>query len=368
MMDDGLDEYRDNFWNLIQNALGIPVSVHLKNIFKFSDLDNKVALMGLKENGFDFNELQTFVRSENYKMNVDDDNLMNFYGRTFAKNPEKFCFTMGEESIMKQILALVWDDTKNAKIRPEQWKKLQKKSFSRAKSSNRGSAASSAGLDSCPENYSNRPNFDRSAEIEKIKALINEPKKLKSLYPNELLTHLTGISITVSQDESGDISSLITCSVCDKTIKCNKIVDNKLKRQSTAHWNLSNFIRHFLNHSNLQYGKKQTPNKKLVKTSAKMTRNVTRKVSIPKKGSVEQPVIAPEATANIEDSTNQQVDQNVGDTSVSESENQERDQENELQDELPEASTPSFEPSSASKTELATESTTTSTAIPFNKF
>lgn len=67
-MEDTNDLYRDKFWDLIQKQLGLPISMHLKNIFKYSELDNRPALLELKGSGFDFDELEEFVRSDAYEM------------------------------------------------------------------------------------------------------------------------------------------------------------------------------------------------------------------------------------------------------------------------------------------------------------
>ena len=129
---------------LVEDNLGIKISSHIKNIFKYADLDNHVVLTTIG-NDFDFNRLRDFVRSnacqnlakELYtaqsnepNQEISTENLISHYGRLHYIDKSNFDFTMGEKSIIKSIIKLLRDKSPSSKdLKSILYKKKKKKKF-----------------------------------------------------------------------------------------------------------------------------------------------------------------------------------------------------------------------------------------------
>lgn len=244
-MCESFNKYRAEFWGLIEKELGLPISLHLKNILKLADLDNYAAIAGLKVQGVNFLELEDFVRSENYYSAVPSGtSLSDFYGNMFKRNRTAFKFSIGEKSILKQIFGLVWDTSATSKISTKQWKAIGKKHL----------RTSSARNQQDVEN-----DVDKEAEMNKIRSLIQNKAK-KDFFTPQIAEHLPTIVIEVVINAGAEIVAALQCPLCDIKIQIKKIQNEK--------WNTANFIRHFSKHDNKSYGRKATNSAKKARSES----------------------------------------------------------------------------------------------------
>lgn len=250
------DKYRTEFWGLIEKELGLPISLHLKNILKLADLDNYAAIAGLRVQGVNFVELEEFVKSENYYSALPTGtSLSDFYGNTFKRNRTEFKFSIGEKSILKQIFGLVWDSSPTSKISEKKWKAIGKKLLRTTSAMNQQDV----------EN-----DINDQAEISKIRSLIQK-KSNKNFFTPQMAEHLLTILIEVQMNANAEIVAVLQCPLCDIKIQIKKVRNEK--------WNIANFIRHFCKHTNKPYGRKAKNSAKKVKVMEQIPRTNVSKSS-----------------------------------------------------------------------------------------
>lgn len=232
------DQYRKKFWNYIEKSLHMPVKKHIKNIFKFCDLDNGAAIFGFKERGLDLKNLRDFVRSDAYSFFITAElssshnhKKEEYFGK--YQNASEFEFSLGEESILKQILEICWNDKSN-----KFFKLLGSKYLKRINTSTENFSESNFSVEINEEN-----------EISKIKSLLLNENQMQKRYLPELRrqikTQFSNIKYKFST-ENGTLRVTLFCPQCKVGVQIRKTSDSPNVK---GKWLLFNFHRHYNKHN-----------------------------------------------------------------------------------------------------------------------
>lgn len=238
MNKDPQDKYRDGFWSEIEKGLYLMVPMFLKNIFKYQNLDSPAAMTLTEDN---LKEMEEFVRSEAYYKQISEGTELRDYYGNFYYDPKSFKFLIGEKNMILAIKKFLANQ-------PEKfWKKLMQ--------------STSTAMTSASSNSRRLAHNDLEKEKQKILDLL---KKNKKTVPKDLLEFLPSIKTEVTIQNNLVIAKVI-CPKCDTEIQATK-KDGK--------WILSNFRRHFHNHSGLT--KKTRKRKSQVKTNNRASKGSSR--------------------------------------------------------------------------------------------
>lgn len=94
----------EKFWNIIEVKMGCNVPKHIQNILALNGYENAVSIKTLTSE--DFNQLQSFARSDMYKRIPENSDLKDYYG-SFYSTPEEFIFLPGYIKLIEEIVSFI---------------------------------------------------------------------------------------------------------------------------------------------------------------------------------------------------------------------------------------------------------------------
>lgn len=235
-MENDHEKFRSHFWTKLQNELGIYIPCHMKNILRFSNLDNPISFRGISEDII--LELEEFAQTSMFTLIEDkNEDLKKYYG-IYHKNPEKFKFVIGDKLLLQQLVEFV----KNKPI--HYWGDIR--------SSSQHNTITSI------QHALNHPfEIDTEAQKKKLQRQIatmvkkNSAKFSLEFGESERLSVEKNVVIDVTAKQNKENTNVtyeakITCPICSKVTTFTKIAG---KEYSKTRWIISNFTRHVMTHS-----------------------------------------------------------------------------------------------------------------------
>ena len=224
----------NQFWVTLKNYHKITVPKHIQNIIKYMGLDKSYILEEVNEQyknnksndmNFDFNEIEKYVRSEEY-IAVANGNIKDFFGPA-CRDPSKFFVRLGDKFIVKKILRIVKENRKNTK----HWEPNEQPP-------------------SPEKNSENQINFqyDPDEEEKSIRKFLS-----KHEFPMDAKLDVSKVKIKVSNKFHADL----LCPRCkdSNSIKIKKYLNASGTKMA---WNIWNFDRHIrAQHSSQKKAKRQ---------------------------------------------------------------------------------------------------------------
>jgi len=226
------EKFRSHFWTKIQNQFGVYVPHHIKNIFKFCNLDNPISFRQISEGII--SDLEKFAQTSMLSLIDKNEDLKKYYG-IYYKNPEKFKFVIGDKLLLQQLIEYVKDKPINF-------------------CGDIGSSLPHNTVTSIQRALNHPFEIDIEAQKRKLQRLITtmmkNNKKINLEFSDRLLLIKdTVINVAVKRNNKNtDITyeAKITCPVCSNVTIITKIAE---RERSKTRWILSNFIRHMMTHS-----------------------------------------------------------------------------------------------------------------------
>lgn len=212
------------------------------------------------------NELMTFVLKKKAKeLNesdtsgfVDDDDilmdLVDYYGKLYATQPENFCFQPGDKMLIKELVAHV-EGIVNAKGTNSGLSKFKSKKLTRVEKKAKKNQKSKGEIKNTIQNSSlDIVNLDelKSDLIQRVISSLKSHKvdfKFDLDLENDIHENIVDIHVT-----NGNISGSVRCIICDSENKSKQNKPKKFHYSSGSEWPcwvLSNFTTHLEKTHNL---------------------------------------------------------------------------------------------------------------------
>lgn len=243
------------FWNILEESTNSSIPIYIKNIFKFSHLDQPVAFKSITEDTL--KELETFAQEEMINFLNKDDNLEIFYGQ-YHEKPEKFRFMIGDKLLIRNLVTFV-------QSKSETYWKLKESSI---RNSSDEKTTKSNTLKKNPT-VAHTPDYDVNGERKQVMKLAKAivVKKCPKKYSKDIKKLLDKIDVEISVSEVYNDTVLPEAFSYKANIQCPLCVSvSKIKKcgsigEKGCRWVLSNFDRHMKKHENEDNQNMNTPRK-----------------------------------------------------------------------------------------------------------